>query len=95
MHFALTQPKSSLTCPCYHYCTLGSCDYSLLRFCAHLFPKDRNNARRIHEGASLPFFEVFVDAPLHVCEQRDVKGLYKKARAGEIKGFIGIDSHIF
>jgi len=34
----------------------------------------------------LPFFEVFVDAPLHVCEQRDVKGLYKKARAGEIKG---------
>lgn len=48
--------------------------------------KDRNNARQIHEGASLPFFEVFVDAPLHVCEQRDVKGLYKKARAGEIKG---------
>lgn len=48
--------------------------------------QDRNNARRIHEGASLPFFEVFVDAPLHVCEQRDVKGLYKKARAGEIKG---------
>lgn len=51
-----------------------------------LFSKDRNNARQIHEGASLPFFEVFVDAPLHVCEQRDVKGLYKKARAGEIKG---------
>lgn len=50
------------------------------------FLKDRNNARQIHEGASLPFFEVFVDAPLHVCEQRDVKGLYKKARAGEIKG---------
>ncbi|XP_019491535.1 PREDICTED: bifunctional 3'-phosphoadenosine 5'-phosphosulfate synthase 1 [Hipposideros armiger] len=57
-----------------------------------VFPKDRNNARQIHEGASLPFFEVFVDAPLHVCEQRDVKGLYKKARAGEIKGFTGIDS---
>lgn len=58
-------------------------------FCARLFSsflKDRNNARQIHEGASLPFFEVFVDAPLHVCEQRDVKGLYKKARAGEIKG---------
>lgn len=51
-----------------------------------VFFQDRNNARRIHEGASLPFFEVFVDAPLHVCEQRDVKGLYKKARAGEIKG---------
>ncbi|KAJ1161476.1 hypothetical protein NDU88_001961 [Pleurodeles waltl] len=35
---------------------------------------------------------VFVGAPLHVCEPRDVKGLYKKARAGEIKGFTGIDS---
>ena len=37
------------------------------------------------------FFEVFCDAPLEVCEQRDPKGLYKKARAGEIKGFTGID----
>lgn len=37
------------------------------------------------------FIEVFVDAPLDVCEQRDPKGLYKKARAGEIKGFTGID----
>lgn len=51
--------------------------------------QDRNNARQIHEASSLPFFEVFVDAPLHVCEQRDVKGLYKKARAGEIKGESG------
>ena len=37
------------------------------------------------------FIEVFMDAPLDVCEQRDPKGLYKKARAGEIKGFTGID----
>jgi adenylylsulfate kinase len=37
------------------------------------------------------FVEVFADAPLEVCEQRDVKGLYAKARAGEIKGFTGID----
>lgn len=37
------------------------------------------------------FIEVFVDAPLSVCEKRDVKGLYKKARSGEIKGFTGID----
>lgn len=37
------------------------------------------------------FIEVFVDTPLEVCEQRDPKGLYKKARAGEIKGFTGID----
>jgi adenylylsulfate kinase len=37
------------------------------------------------------FLEVFVDAPLEVCEARDPKGLYKKARAGELKGFTGID----
>jgi adenylylsulfate kinase len=37
------------------------------------------------------FVEVYVNAPLEVCEQRDVKGLYKKARAGEIKGFTGVD----
>jgi adenylylsulfate kinase len=38
------------------------------------------------------FYEIFVDTPLAICEQRDVKGLYKKARKGEIKGFTGIDS---
>jgi adenylyl-sulfate kinase len=38
------------------------------------------------------YFEVFVDTPLEVCEQRDVKGLYKKARAGELKNFTGISS---
>ncbi|KAI4875279.1 hypothetical protein NFI96_018146 [Prochilodus magdalenae] len=56
------------------------------------FTKDRDEARKIHDSTGLPFFEVFVNAPLEVCEQRDVKGLYKKARAGEIKGFTGIDS---
>ncbi|XP_048363008.1 bifunctional 3'-phosphoadenosine 5'-phosphosulfate synthase 2 isoform X1 [Sphaerodactylus townsendi] len=56
------------------------------------FAKDREDARKIHETAGLPFFEIFVDAPLNICESRDVKGLYKKARAGEIKGFTGIDS---
>ena len=38
------------------------------------------------------FIEIFINAPLEVCEQRDVKGLYAKARKGEIKGFTGIDS---
>ena len=38
------------------------------------------------------FIEVFVDTPLEVCEARDVKGLYKKARAGDLKNFTGIDS---
>jgi adenylylsulfate kinase len=53
--------------------------------------KDRDNARKLHEEAGLPFLEIFVDAPIDVCEKRDPKGLYKKARAGEIKGFTGID----
>jgi adenylylsulfate kinase-like enzyme len=38
------------------------------------------------------FFEVFVDTPINICEERDPKGLYKKARRGEIKNFTGIDS---
>lgn len=42
-------------------------------------------ARRIHKECDLPFLEVFVDTPLAVCESRDVKGLYKKARDGQIK----------
>lgn len=45
------------------------------------------------QGSQVTFSsEVFADTPLHVCEQSDVKGLHKKARAGEIKGFTGIDS---
>uniref|UniRef100_H3D716 3'-phosphoadenosine 5'-phosphosulfate synthase 2a n=1 Tax=Tetraodon nigroviridis TaxID=99883 RepID=H3D716_TETNG len=56
------------------------------------FSKDEE-ARKIHASAGLPFFEVFIPPPLEVCERRDVKGLYKKARAGEIKGFTGIDSN--
>jgi len=52
---------------------------------------DRDRARSIHEAVGVPFVEVFVDTPLDVCEARDPKGLYAKARAGEIKGFTGID----
>ncbi len=52
---------------------------------------DRDEARALHEKDGLRFIEVYVNAPLDVCESRDVKGLYKKARAGEIKGFTGID----
>ncbi|KAG6868921.1 Adenylyl-sulfate kinase [Termitomyces sp. T159_Od127] len=53
---------------------------------------DRALARDLHVKAGLPFIEVFVDAPLHVVEARDPKGLYKKARAGEIKDFTGISA---
>jgi adenylylsulfate kinase len=52
---------------------------------------DRNIARTVHSDGEIEFIEVFVDCPLEVAEQRDPKGLYKKARAGEIKGFTGID----
>ena len=62
-----------------------------MALCAAISPyrAARDAARR-----SLPdgkFIEVFADAPLHVCESRDAKGLYAKARAGDIKGFTGID----
>jgi len=53
---------------------------------------DRDLARDLHKRASLPFIEVFIDAPLQVVEARDPKGLYKKARAGEIKDFTGISA---
>ena len=52
---------------------------------------DRNEVRELHESAKLTFVEVFVDCSLAVAEERDPKGLYKKARAGQIKNFTGID----
>lgn len=51
---------------------------------------DRDNARSLHDEAGLPFIEVYMATPIDVCEQRDPKGLYKKARAGEIKQFTGV-----
>jgi adenylylsulfate kinase len=50
------------------------------------YQADRDIARKLHDQAGLPFIEVFVDASLEEVEKRDPKGLYKKARAGEIKG---------
>lgn len=54
------------------------------------FNADREQVKQI-VGAD-NYIEIFVDTPIEICEQRDVKGLYKKARAGEIKNFTGIDS---
>ena len=54
------------------------------------FRDERQMARRMMEEGE--FIEIFVDAPLEVCERRDPKGLYRKARTGEIKNFTGIDS---
>ncbi|WP_067649593.1 adenylyl-sulfate kinase [Nocardia harenae] len=56
------------------------------------YREDRERARRAHLDAGLPFLEIFVDTPLAVCEARDPKGLYAKARAGEVRGFTGIDA---
>jgi adenylyl-sulfate kinase len=53
---------------------------------------DRQRARSIAMEGNAEFIEVFVDAPLEVCEERDPKNLYKKARAGEIREFTGIDA---
>ncbi len=52
----------------------------------------RDAARAVHRAAGLPFYEIFVDTPLEVCEQRDPKGLYRKARAGQIPNFTGLTS---
>ena len=54
------------------------------------FKKDRDMARALLDEGE--FIEIFVDTPLELCEKRDVKGLYKKARNGEIKNFTGISS---
>lgn len=54
------------------------------------YNQDRQRVREIHEKAGIKFIEVFVKTSLDVCEQRDVKGLYKMARAGKIKDFTGI-----
>ncbi len=64
----------------------------IVTICSFISPTEqiRNMAREII-GAD-DFFEVYINAPIEICEQRDVKGLYKKARAGELKSFTGIDS---
>lgn len=52
---------------------------------------DRDQLRARHAAAGLPFVEVFVDTPLALCEERDPKGLYRRARAGELTGLTGVD----
>ncbi|HYD10124.1 MAG TPA: adenylyl-sulfate kinase [Acidimicrobiales bacterium] len=56
------------------------------------FRDGRDAVRSMHVTAGIAFVEVFVDTPIELCEQRDPKGLYAKARAGELPGFTGIDS---
>lgn len=66
-------------------------DAGLITLVSFISPyvKDRSRVReRVGDGK---FIEVFMDIPIEVCEERDPKGLYKKARAGQLKGFTGID----
>ena len=53
---------------------------------------DRAYARELHEQADLRFLEAWVDTPLEVCERRDPAGLYRRAWAGELTGFTGVDA---
>ena len=55
------------------------------------YEADRAAARKLHTGEGLRFVEVFVNTPLAECERRDPKGLYARARAGELSGFTGVD----
>jgi adenylylsulfate kinase len=55
------------------------------------YRRDRDLVRKLHEDVKLAFLEVYVDCPIDEAEKRDPKGLYKKARAGELKGFTGVD----
>jgi len=67
-------------------------DGGIICLCSFVSPtKEIRDLARSIVGAD-DFLEVYVNAPIEVCEERDVKGLYKKARAGEIKNFTGIDS---
>jgi adenylylsulfate kinase len=68
-------------------------DAGLIAMTSFISPyrKDRDTVRALHVAGKLPFIEIHVNTPIATCEQRDPKGLYKKARAGELKNFTGID----
>ncbi|TAF74260.1 MAG: adenylyl-sulfate kinase [Bacteroidetes bacterium] len=64
----------------------------VITICSFISPTEEIRAIAKNIVGSEHYFEVYINAPFEVCEKRDVKGLYKKARAGEIKGFTGLDS---
>jgi adenylylsulfate kinase len=69
------------------------CDTGVICLSSFVSPyiADRDIVRKLHDEANIPFIEVYMNASLACAEERDPKGLYKKARAGEIKNFTGID----
>lgn len=72
------------------------CSAGLIALTAFVSPylEDRQRAREIitNSGSASDFIEIFVDTPLEICQQRDPKGLYQKAKTGQLKGMTGIDS---
>jgi adenylylsulfate kinase len=68
-------------------------DAGLITMTSFISPyrKDRDLVRELHKAGNFPFIEVYVNTPIATCETRDPKGLYKKARAGQLKGFTGVD----
>lgn len=68
-----------------------SCTITLTSFISP-YRDDRLLARALHEARSIPFIEVYIQIPLSVAEERDPKGLYAKARKGEIKDFTGVSA---
>ena len=64
----------------------------VITICSFISPTEKIRAFAKKIIGEQDFVEVYINAPIEVCEDRDVKGLYKKARSGEIKGFTGIDS---
>jgi adenylylsulfate kinase len=68
-------------------------DAGLLAMTSFISPyrKDRDAVRALHIAAKLPFVEIHLATPIETCEQRDPKGLYKKVRSGQLKGFTGVD----
>jgi adenylylsulfate kinase len=69
----------------------GDCGVITMTSFISPYRKDRDGVRTLHDAAKIPFIEVHVNTPIATCETRDPKGLYKKARAGELKNFTGID----
>jgi adenylylsulfate kinase-like enzyme len=68
-------------------------DSSCVALTAFISPyiADRDRRRALHERGGLPFLEAFLNVSLATCEMRDPKGMCKKARAGQVKGFTGVD----
>lgn len=71
-------------------CLMASAGLICLTAFVSPYRKDRHRVRSVVQSNNMPFLEVFVDTPLHVCESRDPKGLYRQAREGKIQFFTGI-----